>query len=120
MEYEESFDNFNFSDNDFDFNNVYPESLHSEDDEEKPFPIPPPVFTPPAPCLMPDSEGQVKSIYFSNVGLLKGFIKENPQLVENWVIVLPIISIGAIRYDRRRKDVPSYLIHPQLINLPQH
>ncbi|KAH0787956.1 hypothetical protein GPJ56_008164 [Histomonas meleagridis] len=108
-----------FSDNDFDFSNICPESMQSEDDE-KPYPIPPPVFTLLAPCLMPDNEGQVKSIYFSNVGLLKGFIKENPQLVENWIIVLPIVSIGAIRYDRRRKDVPSYLIHPQLINLPQH
>ncbi|KAH0786810.1 hypothetical protein GPJ56_009187 [Histomonas meleagridis] len=114
MEYEESFDNFDFSDDNFDFNNVCPDVIQS-DDEEKSFSIPPP-----APCLMPDSEGQVKSIYFSNVGLLKGFIKENPQLVENWVIVLPIVSIGAIRYDRRRKDVPFYLIHPQLINLPQH
>ena len=123
MDFDDYF--FDFDDQDDFSPDSFPSCLPDDlkkDIEEKPIPVPESrnsIF-PIAYCLLPDTNGNVKSIYFAGIQYLKGFVKENHELVKDWVIVIPLEAIGQLRVDRRRKDQPSYLIHPQLINLPQH
>ena len=117
---------FDYDESDDLFNDAQPqclpESLMNEINEEKPLPVPElrDSLSPIAPCLMPDNNGNVQSIYFSGIRYLKCFVKENVELVKDWVIVLPLEAIGQLRVDHRRKDQPSFLVSPQLIKIPQH
>ena len=78
----------------------------------------PPQVTFASPKFIYDSNGTVKAIFFQSLQLLKGFVKANKELIKDFVIVLPLEALGAIRIDYRRKDFSNYLLSPTLINAP--
>ena len=124
MDYEDFGDYLGqFDELSYDFNDsqCFP-SIMEDEIEEKPekLPIPdiPPQVTFASPKFIYDSNGTVKAIFFQSLQLLKGFVKANKELIKDFVIVLPLDALGAIRIDYRRKDFSNYLLSPTLINAP--
>ena len=74
-----------------------------------------------APTLIPqpETDNEIKSIYFPSIQSAKAFYSENKELLKDWLIILPMSSIGQLRVDQRRPDHECYFSSPDLINIPQ-